>query len=144
LPCSLGRRPWGNRLSPCSIWRTTLEQVSIPHRSPWWTPCQSRWMCSEGTADCGEAMQEGFILKDCSPWKDPRWSRGQVEEGAAEMKHYELTAIPIPHPPVPLGVWEGGYRGVRNEGVKLSLGRRGYGGGVIVFLCFSTPNSFFK
>lgn len=42
-----------------------------------------------------------FILKDCSLWEQPPcWSREKCEEeGAAEMKCYELTTIPIAHPP---------------------------------------------
>lgn len=46
--------------------------------------------------------------------------------------------------PAPLGVGEG--KGVRNEGVKLSLGKaggRGREGGVEIFIfCFSLPKLF--
>jgi len=41
----------------------------------------------------------------------------------AEEKCYELTTTPIPHSPEPLG--EEGRRKMKNEGMKLSLGRSG-------------------
>lgn len=43
-----------------------------------------------------------------------------VEEEAAERSCYGLTTAPAPHPPALL--WGGGGKGVRNEGVKSSLG----------------------
>lgn len=43
------------------------------------------------------------------------------EEGATEMKHYELTRTLIFHSLY--NTWERGDRRVGNEGVKLSLGR---------------------
>ena len=50
------------------------------------------------------------------------------EEGVAETTCDELTVIPIPRPPVPLG----GEGGGREIGVKLSPGRRnGWGEGVL-------------
>lgn len=54
----------------------------------------------------------------------PTLEQGEkCEEGAAERNYYVLTVIP-PISPVPLG---GRGRGIRNEGVKLGLGKRGGG-----------------
>lgn len=51
---------------------------------------------------------------------------GEKEEGEAERSCYGMTATPIPHPPAPLGPGVEEGRVVRNEGVKLSLERRGF------------------
>ncbi|PKU39549.1 hypothetical protein llap_10146 [Limosa lapponica baueri] len=52
--------------------------------------------------------RSGFILKDCSPWKDPGWSKGEAEEGATEMKCYELDRNP--YSPSPCMAWCVGRR----------------------------------
>lgn len=54
-------------------------------------------------------------LSTCLPWEGPHTATGEKhgEEGVAEIKHYELTAILIPHPLVLLRA--GGGRKVRSE-----------------------------
>lgn len=54
---------------------------------------------------------------------------GKKEERVAKRSCYRLTATPIPHSPAPLGRGVEGGRGVRHEGVKLSLERRERWGG---------------
>ena len=58
FPCSLWRRPWWGSLSPCSPWRSIMEQISTPNA--WRTPCRSRCMWPAG---------------DCDPMETPWWSR---------------------------------------------------------------------
>lgn len=61
------------------------------------------------------------------------------EERAAQRSCYRLTITPLTHPPAPLG--GGGSRGVRNERVKLNLGRREGENGILVFVfVFHYPN----
>jgi len=47
----------------------------------------------------------GQFVDSCLPWEGPRAGAGEEgeEEGAAETTCDELTTIPIPRPPVPLG-----------------------------------------
>jgi len=72
------------------------------------------------------------FVENCLPWAGPHTGAGEEceesspeEEGAAETTCDELTITPIPHPPAPLG------GGGRETGVKLSLGREGWGEGVL-------------
>lgn len=107
-----------------------------------------------------DILWSSLLLKDCSPWRGPTaerssedcspggWSQAGVgerrgEAGAAERSWDGLTTTPAPRPPAPLG--EGG-RGVWDERVKLSLGRRGGGTGrkvVLVFSLFLTTLLYF-
>lgn len=62
----------------------------------------------------------------------------QCEEGgAAEIKHYKLTANPTPHPTAPLE-WEE----VEELGEKLNLGRREVWGKDLFpsFFCITLPS----
>ncbi|KAK4832829.1 hypothetical protein QYF61_025817, partial [Mycteria americana] len=56
------------------------------------------------------------FVKDCISWEGPHAGAGEdhEEEHAAEMKRYELTTTPIPHPPVPL-------RGRRQKSIFLAV-----------------------
>lgn len=48
------------------------------------------------------------FMRDCVLWQEPHAGAGEEwdEEGAAEMKCYEVTTTPIPHPPAPAGGWK--------------------------------------
>jgi len=61
----------------------------------------------------------GAVLAGLYHWEGPHTGAGEqcAEKGAAEMKGYELTAIPIPHPPAWLRAE------VAEPGLRLSLGR---------------------
>jgi len=87
-------------------------------------------------------MKEWLPVERTSPGIEGK----RKEEGAAERISYGLTVALTLHPPC-CGAGEG--RGVRNEGVKLSLGRRKEsvcvaGEGVLVCLYFSPSNSIFN
>lgn len=93
--CSTWRGPCWGRYLPCSLWRT-------PH----W----SRQIFPEGTGACGQPMLEQGEMRE--------------EEGAAERSNYRLT--PNPHSPSSCSTQgRRGGRGVRSEGVKLSLEKGG-------------------
>ncbi|KAK4807231.1 LOW QUALITY PROTEIN: hypothetical protein QYF61_024351 [Mycteria americana] len=86
-----------------------LTATPIPH-----PPCAARWIRKDGEKI--EGRQEELWIKDCTPWRGPTLEQfvkycilqegphagageEHKEEGAAEMKCYELTSTPIPHPP---------------------------------------------
>jgi len=106
FPCNPGRRPWQNRSSPCSSWRTS---------------CQSRWMCLEGNcspwreADTGAGFWQGmqpvgtthagavYSWRTESRGKDP-----MLEEGKSmrrkERQWQGITNWPYPPFPIPHGL----------------------------------------
>jgi len=110
----------------------------------------------EGGCDpVGSPRWSRFVGRTCDPVGDPHWTvshgrdptldQGQSvrssppeEEGVAETTCDELTAAPIPRPPVLLG-----GRRERKSGVKLSLERRGGVGGRCfkIWFYFSLPYS---
>jgi len=64
FPCSLWWRPQWGRLSPCSPWKSVVEQISTC--IPWRTPRQSRWMhpkkaMTQWGADTGAGFLAGFV-----------------------------------------------------------------------------------
>ncbi|KAK4828876.1 hypothetical protein QYF61_001004 [Mycteria americana] len=96
-------------LKNCTLWKgPTLEQF-VKNCSLWEGPTMEK------------------LMKDSILWEGPHGGAREEheEEGVAETKCYELTPTRIL--PVPLGGQQGGDRGVENEGVKFSLGRRGSG-----------------
>ena len=78
-----------------------------------------------------------FIPRDCGPWEGPHAGAGEKceEGGAAERSWYGLSTAPIPHAPAPLG---GVGRGIGNRrgAVKLSVGKKGWGGGGVFSFVF--------
>ncbi|OPJ76057.1 hypothetical protein AV530_008924 [Patagioenas fasciata monilis] len=85
--------PWGTYagtlfLKDCTPWNRPMLEQFVKNCSPWEGP-----------------MLEKF-MEDCLPWVEPHTGAGEEheEEGAAETTCDELTATPIPHPPVLL--WE--------------------------------------
>lgn len=72
-----------------------------------------------------EKIHAGEVLEELQPMGRTHagaQEKGE-EKGESEIKCYELFAISIHCHPAPLSVVGRGRRG-RNEGVKLSLGRR--------------------
>ncbi|GAB0186285.1 zinc finger and BTB domain-containing protein 5 [Grus japonensis] len=65
---------------------------------------QAFWQEPGGSPSSRGHMLEQSIPEGLYPVKRTHAGAGEQheEEGAAETKHYELTATPIPHPPVPL------------------------------------------
>ena len=83
---------------------------------------------------CGKDLSWRSSWRTDPHERDPTLEQGKSvrsppseEEGAAEIMCDELTATPIPHPPVPLG---GGGRGI---GSKAEPGKKGGVGGRCVF-----------
>ena len=120
---------------PCSPWRT-------PRRSRWLGPEKAvtlwespRWSSSWRTAARGKDSRWRSSWRTVCCGRDPTLEQGKSvrspppeEEGASETTCDELTATPIPRPPVLLGREE-----VEESGAKLSPGRReGWGEGVFL------------
>ncbi|GAB0192656.1 zinc finger and BTB domain-containing protein 5 [Grus japonensis] len=82
------------------------EQVFWQDLLPVGDPCWSSLFLKDCTL-WEECMLEQFV-KDGVLWEGSHTGveEQHEEEVVAEMKSYELTAIPIPHPPVPLFVEE--------------------------------------
>ncbi|GAB0177893.1 zinc finger and BTB domain-containing protein 5 [Grus japonensis] len=121
---------------PC--WSSLLLKDCTPWKGP---------MLEQLVKNC--SLWEGFMekfMKECILWEGPHAGAREQgeEEGAAELKRYELTTTPIPHPPAPLR--EGRRRQKsRERRVKLSLERRRGWGAVLYFcLCFSLSYSIFN
>lgn len=150
----------------------TSWQSRYPPCSSWWSPCQSRWICSERScnpADCpcrncgqfkGAHARSGFLagpkawedphwsssfLKDCTAWKGPTLEQ---RKSVRRKERQSATTIPTPFHCFL------GKDGVGNELVKLSLEiLGGWGGGkvlidlflfLIILLCLidNKSNSF--
>lgn len=112
----------------CNLWRTYAGAGS------WWS---------------------SLFLKDCSPWEGPMleqflnncspWQVFMLEQGKSTRTKEWQTGIVMywPQPPIPHPPCAASGRGVsiRNEGMKLSLGRRGVGEGVLSFAFSRVWNS---
>lgn len=71
-----------------------------------------------------ETTVRRFILKDCSLWKDPCRHRGKVRrERSSRVELSWIDHSPQTHHPAQLKA-EWGGKAVRNEGVKLSQGKK--------------------
>lgn len=113
-----GRRCSSAEIPMQSLERNTLEQIS--------------------TAQCGRAHPGAvFLLKDCSPQEGAMLEPGQsVKRKEQQRSSYGLTTTsPLIITSATLD--EGGRR-VRNEGPKLSLGKRGWGGVILISSSFPT------
>jgi len=121
FPCSPWWRPWWHRLSPCSPWRSMVEQISTC--SPWRPPQWSSWYALKEAA----AHAESYTGADIS-WMTAAHGRthagseekSEGEEGAAEWSWYGLTAAPILHCPAPLD-----RRGEKSNALERRLGKEG-------------------
>lgn len=99
-----------------------------PVERPWWSRC----ILPEVNSACGGPYSKAhFPDRNCSHGEDLQWSRGKVwgwRSSREEPLQTELNS-PFPSPPVTLGGRVG--RGVEKEGVKLSLGKKRWGGGKV-------------
>lgn len=117
----------GSRCSTCqSKGSSVAHEVPLwstyPPCSPWRTPCQSRWMCSEGSC----SPQRTHVTA-CS-WQNSSTQRTHTgegekceEEGVVLLRNCYRRIIALA--PVQLRA-RLNSRGVRNAEVKLSLKRR--------------------
>ncbi|GAB0186526.1 zinc finger and BTB domain-containing protein 5 [Grus japonensis] len=87
----------------------TCDPVGDPRRSRLFMKDCTPWkglMLEQFVKNCSlwEGLMLEKFLEDCLLWEGPHAGAGEEceEEGAAETTCDELTAIPIPHPPVPL------------------------------------------
>ena len=78
----------GGRLSPCSPWRSMVEQISIcsPWKTPGWSRCMPEGVCDPVESLCWsrllpgpvdlwrERSQSKFAVRACDPVGDPIWS----------------------------------------------------------------------
>jgi len=54
---------------------------AVPHCSPWRTPCQSRWMCLEGSCSPWRvAHAEQPLGRSWSPWRGALTGEGFLTE----------------------------------------------------------------
>ncbi|KAJ7403523.1 hypothetical protein WISP_150477 [Willisornis vidua] len=84
--------PWGD-----PSWHSLLLKDYTPQKGP--TLLQFMKNCRPWESPTGEKFME-----DCFLWMEPHTVAGEEreEEGAAEAKCDEVTATPIPSPPMPL------------------------------------------
>lgn len=81
------------------------------------------WSSAWRAVACGKPIQDWF-RKDCTPWEGPHLEQRQSDhEGAAEIKHYGVTAASIPCSPALLG------EGSRRVESKVESGKKNRGKG---------------
>lgn len=128
--------PW-RKLQPMEIplWSRPLSGIAARREEP----VQELWVCavfsSWRTVACGKDMYEELwwweehwssLWRPVGCGKDPKLEPGKKKKEVAERNCYELRAAHFPSSLRCWGSWRGGGKRVRNEGVKLKPGRKGW------------------
>lgn len=120
------QRPRGrDSLQPLGRIRWSSYLPAAPSR----TPCWRRWKLPEWTVAMECSCRSSLSWRTAAPGEDPHWSRGKGWGGRSSKRNW-------PQPPIPFPLCCLGQRGGREvvcESMKLSLGKRGAGGGKMVF-----------
>lgn len=138
FPCSLWRDHSGAGIS-CSPWRGPCWRRH-PHCSLWRTPHHRRWMLPDGAVAHGEPMLQHVYPEELQPMGKPYGGAGKsVRRKQWQRSCHGLTTASHAPSSALLG---GGGREVGNEGEKMKLGRKGWGGRKVLLwfrfcLCFS-------